>query len=181
MAKAKLSDFKKLLATFSEQEAKDELLKLFNKLPQVQDFYLQELASEEDRKKVVEDCKKKIYNEFWTRSGIPKNVNNTTVKRVISDFEKISVSPSEVIELLLYRVKNCLDMACQFGGTSDANYNTTLTAFEKALKIITKEKLEPFFSVECKELVQKRNNMDQWVIYQMRLWMDEYLFQKDNN
>ena len=174
MAKAKLSDFKKLLATFSEQEAKDELLKLFNKLPQVQDFYLQELASEEDRKKVVEDCKKKIYNEFWTRSGNPKIGNNTTIRKVISDFEKVSVAPSELIELLLYRVDICLEHANDYGGAPDANYNGAITAFEKALKLINKEKLEPYFKEKCIKISEYRGNMDHWVTDQMEELLENY-------
>jgi hypothetical protein len=41
MPKPKLSDFKKLLAELSHEELKTEMLKLFQKLPQVQAFYAQ--------------------------------------------------------------------------------------------------------------------------------------------
>jgi Family of unknown function (DUF6155) len=174
MPKAKLSDFKKLLISFSEQEAKDELLRLFNKLPQVQNFYFQELSSEEDRKKNLEEYKTKIYKLFWTSSGNPKKASGAAVKKLISDFEKVAISPSDVVSLLLYRVDVCLKQANQFGGAAEAKYNTALTAFEKALKIIIKEQLESYFEIECREMVKNKRNMDGWVLQQMNYWMDDY-------
>jgi Family of unknown function (DUF6155) len=175
MSKPKLSDFKKLLAELSHEELKAEMLKLFQKLPQVQAFYAQDLSSPEERKKILDTYKKKIYNEFWTRGDNPKIANGTALKLIISDFEKVCVAQAELVELLLYRVDCCMEQANDFGGTSDSAYNTALTAFEKALKIIVKEKLEKEFEVECREVARDRGNMDCWPIDQMNDWLEEYL------
>ena len=103
MPKPKLSDFKKLLAEMTEEELRAELLKLFNKLEQVQMFYAQDLMGKEDRQKILEECKTKIYKKFWTPSGNPRNnvsnadiraVYETLVKRghVVVDGKKLSYS-----------------------------------------------------------------------------------------
>ena len=42
MAKSKLSEFKQLLAQMDENELREELMKLYNKLPLVKDFYNQD-------------------------------------------------------------------------------------------------------------------------------------------
>lgn len=97
MSKPKLSDFKKFLAELSHEELKAEMLKVFQKLSQVQDFYAQELLSETDRRKMLEEYKKKIYKEFWTPSGNYKNTSNSKVRTMISDFEKVCVSQSELV------------------------------------------------------------------------------------
>ena len=60
--KPKLSDFKKLLAEMTVEELRAELLKLFQKLEQVQMFYAQDLLSKEDRQKLLDEAKKKIYS-----------------------------------------------------------------------------------------------------------------------
>jgi hypothetical protein len=174
MSKPKLSDFKKLLAELSHEELKAEILKLFQKLPQVQAFYAQDLASPEDRKKILETYKKKIYNEFWTRGGNPKIPTATALKLIIGDFEKVCVAQAELVDLLLYRVDCCMAQANEFGGTSDSAYNSALTAFEKALKIIVKEKLESHFEAECRQVAKHRGNMDYWPIDQMKNWLEEY-------
>jgi hypothetical protein len=89
MAKPKLSDFKKLLAEMTEEELRAEMLKLFNKLEQVQLFYAEDLMGKEDRQKILEECKTKIYKKFWTPSGNPRNnVSNADIRKIITDFEK---------------------------------------------------------------------------------------------
>ena len=143
MLKPKLSDFKRLLAEMNEAEVRAELLKLFNKLEQVQLFYAQDLMSKEDRQKIIKDVKEKIYKKFWTPSGNPRNnVSNADIRKIIGDFEKISAFPSEVVDILLYRVETATDFANQFGGMPEGDYNAAATAFEKAAKLMVKHKLE---------------------------------------
>ncbi|MBL7816101.1 MAG: hypothetical protein JNL70_13875 [Saprospiraceae bacterium] len=175
MAKLKLSDFKKFVSQMSGDEAKEELIKLAGKISQVQDYYAQELMSPQDRRVVLDSYKKKIYNQFWTRGGNPRNTSNAEVRKIITEFEKISVMPTEVIELLLYRVDLAIDQANQFGGLPDNDYNAALNAYEKALKIIVKEHLESQFANQCEEIAKFRDNMDYWVMEQMQELNSSYL------
>ncbi len=175
MSKPKLSDFKKLLANLSHEELKDEMLKLFQKLPQVQAFYAQELLGETDRRKILEEYKKKIYKEFWTSSGNYKNTSNSKVRTMITDFEKVCVSQSELVELILYRVDVALHRANEFGMSDDSEYNPALNAFEKALKIVEKERLFEYFSTECHHIARDRGNMNGWAVTQMNIFIKEHL------
>ena len=175
MAKPKLSDFKKFIAQMTGDEIREELLKLFGKLPQVQEYYAQELMGPEDRKKILAEYKAKIYKQFWTRGDNPRIPSNAELRRIIGDFEKISVVPKEVVELLLYRVDLSLENADTFGGAPDAEYNVALTAYEKTLKIITKEQLESYFTKECLEISRERPNMDYWLIEHMENLNEQYL------
>ena len=153
----------------SEAELREEVFKLFGKLNQVQEYYLPELASENDRKAVLEGYKAKIYNEFWTRGGNPRPiVSNSKVKQIIADFEKISAFPHELIDLILYRVRVATEYANTFGGMSDTDYNTSFTAFAKAMKLVREQKLEDMFREQCFELL-KYDNVDGWYIE----WLDE--------
>lgn len=156
MAKPKLSDFKKLLAEMTEVELRTEMLKLFNKLEQVQMFYAQDLMSKEDRTKILEECKSKIYKKFWAPSGNPRNnIKNAEIRKIITDFEKISAFPHEVVDLLLYRSEAAIDYMNDLGGMADADYNAAATAFEKALKLIVKHQLADHFKKRCNELLEK--------------------------
>jgi Family of unknown function (DUF6155) len=175
MPKPKLSDFKKLLAEMTEEELRTELLKLFNKLEQVQMFYAQDLLSKEDRLKFLEEAKRKIYAEYWTRTGNPRIVNNAKVKSIQSDFEKTSAFPNEVIELLLYRVEVVTKMADEFGGASDADYNASSTAFKKAVQLMQKHKLEDYFKEWCIEIIRGYDNLDHWYLQDLKDLYEEYI------
>ena len=165
MPKPKLSDFKRLLAEMNEAEVRAELLKLFNKLEQVQLFYAQDLMSKEDRQKIIQEAKDKIYKKFWTPSGNPRNnVSNADIRKIISDFEKISAFPSEVIDLLLFRVETATNFADQFGGMPEGDYKASATAFDKAVKLMVKNKLEDFFKDKCMEIMHNYDNLDYWYI-----------------
>lgn len=174
MAKSKISELKKILDEMSKDELKQEILKLYNKLPQVKDFYNQDLMSEEERQVVLKGYKDKIYKQFWTSGGNPKGmINNTTVKGVISDYEKIALFPYDVVDLLIYRVEVATDLANQFGGMAESNYNASITAFKKAMKMINDHNLRSHFQDRCKKML-KANNLDYWYIEQL-----EWLFENE--
>jgi Family of unknown function (DUF6155) len=163
MAKPKLADFKRFLVEMKEEELRAEMLKLFSKLDQVQSFYAQELMSDSDRKSVLEDYKKKVYNQYWTRTGNPRRPSNAEVRKILGEFEKVSIFPVELIDLLLHRVEIVTESASQLGGAADADYNASSSSFEKALKLMDKNKLHDHFKDRCVALF-KANNLDYWYI-----------------
>jgi Family of unknown function (DUF6155) len=163
MAKPKLTDFKRFLAAMTEEELRAEMLKLFSKLDQVQAFYAQELMSDSDRKSILEAYKKKVFDQYWTRGGNPRNGNNAAARKTIGEFEKIAVFPVEVIDLLLSHAEVITDKASQFGGGPDADYNAAVTSFEKAMKLMETNKLNAHFEQRCLQLF-KADNLDYWHI-----------------
>jgi hypothetical protein len=170
MAKSKIADLKKILQEMSEEELKQEILKLYNKLPQVKDFYNQDLMSEEERQVVLKGYKDKIYKQFWTSGGNPRGmINNTTIRGVISDYEKIALFPYDVVDLLIYRVEVATDIANQFGGMAESNYNASVTAFKKAMKLIRDNNLMSHFENRCRKML-KADNLDYWYIEQLE-WL----------
>jgi hypothetical protein len=173
MAKPKLTDFKRFLAEMTQEELRAEMLKLFSKLDQVQAFYAQELMSDSDRKSMLEEYKKKVYNQYWTRTGNPRIVSNAEVRKIIGDFEKVSVFPSELIDLLLYRVELVTESASQFGGGPDADYKAAASTFEKALKLMEKNKLDTHFKKRCTTLLET-GNLDYWYLEHLEGLYESY-------
>lgn len=163
MPKPKLTDFKKYLASLDEAALREELQKLFKKLPQVQEFYAHELLSDKDRKAMLEEYKKKIESQFWTRGGNPRSPSNAEIRKLLTRFEKVSVFPSEYIELLLYRVEVATKFANEFGGMPDADYEASYNAFKKAVELMNEHKLVEHFRHRCEELFEY-DNLDYWYI-----------------
>ncbi len=174
MPKSTLQQFKKLINEMSENELREELLKLYNKLPIVKDFYSQDLMTEEERQVVLQTYKDKIYKQFWTPKGNPKMANNAQIKTLISEYEKIAVFPYDLIDLLIFRVETTTDHANDFGGTSDADYNSAITAFKKAMKLIKENNLLSYFEDRCSTIFQAKN-LDYWYIEQLEELYEEFI------
>lgn len=126
----------------------------------VQDYYAQELMTPADRKAMLEQYKKKIYGQFYSRSGMPRDPSNSELRNILAEFEQVSVVPADVVELFLYRVEMAVEFANDFGGMPEGDYNTALTAFKKCLKIICEHKLEPYFKERCRTITAGKENYD---------------------
>ena len=173
MINSKISDLKKLIAEMSEEELRQEIVKLYTKLPQVKEFYNQDLMTEEERQVLLKSYKDKIYKQFWTSGGNPKgNTNNAFIKSIISEYERTAVFSYDVIDLLMYRVEMTTDIANQFGGWDDMGYNASITAFKKATKLMKENKLKAHFEKRCKSIF-KHNNVDYWYIEQLERLFDD--------
>jgi Family of unknown function (DUF6155) len=172
MAKSKLTDLKKLIAEMSEDELRLEIIKLYTKLPQVKDFYNQDLMTEEERQVVLKTYKDKIYKQFRTSSGNARGmINNTTIRGIVSDYEKIAVFPYDVVDLLIYRVEEATDLANDYGGMAESNYNSAITAFKKAMTLVKEYGLMTHFEDRCKIILMSRN-IDFWYIEQLEELFD---------
>jgi Family of unknown function (DUF6155) len=179
MPKSKLSEFKQLIAQMDETELREELMRLYNKLPLVKDFYNQDLMTEEERQEVLKTYKSKVYKEYWTSRDNPKIPNNTNVKKILEEYEKIAVFPYDIIDLLIYRVETNTDHANTFGGTSDGSYNTSITSFKKAMKLIADNNLQSHFEERCNKIL-KAKNIDYWYIEQLEILFDETFDDTEN-
>jgi len=152
-------------------ELKQEILKLYNKLPQVKDFYNQEIMTEEERQVVLNKYKEKIYSEFWTSKGNPKGmINNSTIKNILSEYEKICLFEYDLLDLLIYRVEITTEFAEQHEGMAESNYHTSIITFKKAMKIMHDNNFITHFDKRIKILL-KATNLDYRYIEQL-----EHLF-----
>jgi hypothetical protein len=155
--KNKTTELKKYLAEMDEETLRAEILKLYQKLPRVKDYYNQDLMSEAERQAMLDTYKKKIYRQFWTPSGNHKNPGNAEIKALVSEFEKVAAFPYDVIDLLLYRVEVMTEHANEFGGAADANYNASATMFKKAMKLIQDNGYLSYFQPRIEALFQFDN------------------------
>jgi hypothetical protein len=163
MAKPKLKALKTYLDTLDEAQLREEFYMLFNKLPQVQEFYTQELMSDKERKEMLEGYRRKIYGHFWTRTGNRKRPSNAKLRELITNYEKVAVFPSEVIDLLLYRVEIATAYASRHKGMSESNYKASYNAFKKAVEMMVLHKLEDRFTERC-EAIFNIKNYDSWYL-----------------
>lgn len=154
MKKLRQTDFKKFLASLNEAELRGELQKLFAKFPAVQEFYGQELMDDAGRASILADYKNRIYKQFWTSKGNPRKVSKTKLREIIADFERISVFPHELADLMLYRVEVALEQYLQFSSGTEADITSLLGTLEKTMKLVQLHQLEDLFRARAAKIAQ---------------------------
>lgn len=174
MPKPKIKDLRTFLDSLDEAELREEILKLFGKLTQVQEFYAQELMSDKERKAMLEGYRRKIHGYFWTRTGNRKRPSNAKLRELINNYEKVSVFPSEVIDLLLYRVETATAYASKLGRMPEASYKASYNAFKKAVELIALHQFEDRFQERC-EAILKHKNVENWYIEMMETAYHEHI------
>lgn len=175
MKKIKVAALKRYLAEQNETDLREEILRLFSKIKQVQDYYAQELMSSSEREAMLGEYKKKVEGHFYTRSGNPKNPDNAGLRALIKEFEQISVVKADVVDLVLYRVEKTVELADAYGGLAEGDYSAAVNAYVKALKLITAEKLESYFVDRCRGITYGKDNYDYYVQEALETLTEEYL------
>ena len=146
-----ISKLKKSLSGKSENQLLEEIINLFNKIPQVKEYYT--LAfSEEGEELILDKYKGIITNEFFPKRGYGK-ARLSVAKKAMSDFKKISGKPPLIIDLMLHYVEQGVDFTDQYGDIDSPFYNSMGKMFEDALVLVKKHNLLSFFQKRSEEIV----------------------------
>lgn len=144
-------EFTKYIKSLDEKGLYKELQKLYSKIPEVAKYYELELSP--DTTKIVAEYKKKLKNEYFPSRGYGK-ARSSISRRIVLDFKKISVHPSDLIDLWLYRTEMMVKYTMSYGDIDEPFYNSLVTGYEAACKIIEKERLQQHYAIYCKEVVE---------------------------
>jgi hypothetical protein len=158
---ASKKDLTKFLNDLSKEELIKEFEKLYQKFKEVKTFYDIELSG--DTTAIVNEVKKKIKNEYMPDRGFGK-ARSSVVKKLIDDFEKVSIYPKDLVEVNLYRVEMAVEFTEEYGDIDEAFYTSAENAFERTLKLIEKHQLYSEFKLRCKEILHITRNYG-WGFY----------------
>lgn len=85
----------------------------------------------------LEEAKKKVRNQFFTKRGYGR-LNLTTAKSEISKFKKIYNDPVRTIDLQLYYVECGIEFTNELGDISESFYNSMAGMYETVVKSLIK-------------------------------------------
>lgn len=143
------TSLKKHLQQLSKEELIEEIMNLSKKFKDVKTYYEMDLGGTAQQTLIVNEVKRKLKKEFVPRGDHPKAA---VLRKLISDFKKISVFPHDVADVLLYRVELAVEFTNQYGDMWEAFYTATENAYEEALKLIKKHGEEAYFKERCREI-----------------------------
>jgi len=150
MAKIRKTELKKFLSQLSKEELETEIMNLFEKYSQIQEHYTQDLGSDEDRNRLLNDYKEKIRKLFGSFRKLPVI---SQMRKVIGEYKKISIFPYELAQLMFYRIELSLELYEEMGFLPSAFHNSTLTAYEEVCELIKNNLLFAQFEKEMDILI----------------------------
>lgn len=145
------STFLKHINHIGEEELRDELLLLFEKIPAVKSYYALELGSEKDRQKLYEKAKVSIQAKYKTKSyRKPRRPRIQKINALLRDLEKKAVFNWEMIDVYLYNAEQGLSFMNSYRFYSEPLKNTITNSITKALFLIE----ESLFQEQYKDRVE---------------------------
>lgn len=127
-----------------------ELIKLFSRFKNVNEYYQMEFG--EDTRLVVNVYKQKIRKIYFPKKRI-RRPRSAASKKLISEFKKVALYEYDVIDLLLYRVENSIEFMNSYQYMSEAFYKSIQSGFMETLQLIAKLRLFDEFKERCEKCV----------------------------
>lgn len=161
MSKITKNTLKKHLEELTKAELTAEILKLFEKIKAVKDYYEMDLGT--DTSAVLNEYKAKIERQYFPKRGYgtPKAAE---VRKLISEFKKIAIFEFDVVDLLLFRVEKAVDFTNAYGDIDEAFYTSAENAFDDALKLAKKTATLAAIKERSRQVVLETQNMG-WGFY----------------
>lgn len=173
MASITQTQLKRHLQELSEDELRQEILRLYSNIPLVKEFYQLELNP--DVNSLVQDYKKKIHRYYFPKGRSIKRPKAAKMRELIRNFQRISPFPFDVADLLLYQAECMIDFSEENGYISKGFQQTIVSRYKEALMLINKEMLKPDFMKRCQQILKNTRFMH-WGTYEqlLQLYVDTY-------
>lgn len=168
------TSLKKHLHALTHDELVDEVLKLAKRFSEVKMYFDMELGDPTQQNAIVDSVKQKIKKQFFPTRGYgdPKAAE---IRKLISEFRKVSVFPFDVVDVLLFRVEQAVAFTNAYGDISDAFYTSTERAYEDALKLIRTHNLKDHFLARCTIIRQQTAHIGWGFADQIKSLTGKYL------
>ncbi|WP_017729979.1 DUF6155 family protein [Nafulsella turpanensis] len=173
MAKVTLKQLKRHLQELSEEELREEIIRLYQNVPLVKEYFQLELS--QDSAALVSTYKQKIQRYYFPKGKSLKRPKAAKMRELIRDFQRISSFPYDVADLLLYQTECMVAFSESKGFVSTGFQQTLINRYKEALVLIKKEMLKEAFMQRC-QLILKKSRFMHWDTYEqlLQLYIDNF-------
>lgn len=177
MAKITVKQLKKHLQELSEEELREEMIRLYQRFPLVKEYFQLELS--QDSTTLVSVYKQKIQRYYFPKGKSVKRPKAAKMRELIRDFQRISTFPYDVADLLLYQAECMVTFSENKGYVSAGFQQTLISRYKEALVLIKKEMLKDSFMQRC-QVILKKSRFMHWDTYEQLLSLYIDYFNKES-
>ena len=158
MSKINWTQIKKQLQDKTKQELLKEISTLYQKFPQVKEYYQVQTSGVTEILDKYKNIIEKEFIEGKTR-GLPKARFNVA-KKAISDFKKLTKDPDLIADLMLTFVASISSFNSEFGPDVEKFYTIPEDMFEEVLQLLKENNLLSKYQTTAYNIVN--NATDGW-------------------
>jgi len=152
------STFLKHIKNLEEEDLRQELKMLYDKVKAVKQFYTMEIGSTKDREKKYTKAKEEITAKFKTKSyRKPRRPRIQKINKIVSELNKISVFNYEMIDVYLFCAETGLKFMREYNFESTPVNNLICKSFQKAILLIDTNRMKDEFEDRCTMILNDAN------------------------
>jgi len=151
MAKLTVTELKKQLAKKTKEELIREITTLYQKIPEVKEFYQLQVG---EAGQVAEKYKDIILKEFAGKGRALPKARLSVGKKAISDFKKLTNDPELIADVMLTYVESVSSFNEEYSVGDEDYYTSPEDMFEEALALIKENGLLPRFKAKAQGIVK---------------------------
>jgi hypothetical protein len=152
----RINKFLKHIGQLNEDELREELKLLYNKLDAVKKFYKFELGSKKDKEKYYQKVKANIQSKFATRSyRKPRRPRIQKLNSLLSQLKKDVVFEYELIDIYLFTTETAINFMYNYYFQSEPLFNLISNSFRTACLLIESNLMQEKYKLRTTVLYEK--------------------------
>jgi hypothetical protein len=125
---------KKQISTLSNAELQEQIMELYERIPEVKTYYDFVFNPKED--KLVDEAKIKISNEYFpTRRKRPRK-RRSIAQKYIKHFKTLGMNPLLLSDVMLFNIEIAQTFEQSSPGLPDAFYKSMLNSFKELVQYV---------------------------------------------
>jgi Family of unknown function (DUF6155) len=156
-SKPTITTLKKYLENCSKQELTNDILELFKKYDSIKEYYQLKISPQSETE-IIAKYKKAIEDKFFPARGFGK-AQLSIAKKAISEYQKVSNSPANIIDIMLFYVEQGVKFTNAYGDIDEPFYNSMESMYEKTIELIVKCQMQDVFRSRCRRIVENTSDI----------------------
>lgn len=149
---------KKYVDEMDEHALREQIIDLYERIPQVKTFYDFVFNPKED--KLIEDAKIKISNEYFPTKRKRARKRRSIAQKYIKHFKTLGVDPKLLSDLMLFNIEIAQTYSASSNTMPDAFYKSMLTSFKEVLQYLTYHQLKEEYSARIEQVIDQTEDQN---------------------
>lgn len=144
---------KKYLGELDQEALKEQVIDLYDRIPQVKTFYDFVFNPKEDT--LIEAAKIKISNEYFPTKRKRARKRRSVAQKYIKQYKLLGVDPKLLGDLMLFNIEIAQTYSDSVPQMPEAFYKSMLTSFKEVLQYLSYHQLKEDFGSRIENIIDQ--------------------------
>ncbi|WP_299677723.1 DUF6155 family protein [uncultured Dokdonia sp.] len=149
---------KKYLDELSQEALKEQVIDLYDRIPQVKTFY--DFVFNPKEEALIEDAKIKISNEYFPTKRKRARKRRSVAQKYIKQFKLLGVDPKLLGDLMFFNIEIAQTYSASVVKMPDAFFKSMLVSFKDVMQYISYHQLKEEFSNRIEGVVDQSESQN---------------------